>query len=179
MTFPPFLRQERMRLLSLSSSVLGFAAHATHFVVLPALAGTLLLLRALDKEKLLLYFLSGTLLGCSVIMKQPGMFFVLFGGTYILWSRFCFQAGRVACFFSLVSSPSGHCSRLFLCFSGFMQPDVFDRFWFWTIVYASKYATQVSLPDALVRLRKSFLLVVRRLFSFLDRCHPRHCRSVY
>src|SRR5437868_1530555 len=35
-------------LLSLSPSVLGLAGHATHFVVLPALGGTLLLLKAVD-----------------------------------------------------------------------------------------------------------------------------------
>src|ERR1035441_3016700 len=37
-------------LLSLSPSVLGLAAHATHFVVLAALGGTLLLLRACGEE---------------------------------------------------------------------------------------------------------------------------------
>src|SRR6267142_987719 len=36
-------------LLSTSPSVLGLAGHATHFVVLPALAGTLLLLRAREQ----------------------------------------------------------------------------------------------------------------------------------
>src|SRR5260370_25434156 len=36
-------------LLSTSPSVLGLAGHATHFVVLPALAGTLLLLRARER----------------------------------------------------------------------------------------------------------------------------------
>ena len=37
-------------LLSLSPSVLGLAAHATHFVVLAALGGTLVLLRACEGE---------------------------------------------------------------------------------------------------------------------------------
>ena len=74
-------------MLSLSPSVFGFAGHATHFVVLPALGGILLLLHALRKDKLLLYFLSGALLGLSFIMKQPGIFFVLFGATYILWQH--------------------------------------------------------------------------------------------
>src|SRR3954468_16396917 len=38
-------------LLSLSPSVLGLAGHATHFVVLPALAATLLLLRATEARR--------------------------------------------------------------------------------------------------------------------------------
>ncbi len=42
--------------LSLSSSILGFAAHATHFVVLPALGGVLALLSAVDKDKKSTFF---------------------------------------------------------------------------------------------------------------------------
>jgi hypothetical protein len=45
-------------LLSTSQSVLGLAGHATHFVVLPALAGTLVLLRA--RERALNQALAGT-----------------------------------------------------------------------------------------------------------------------
>jgi 4-amino-4-deoxy-L-arabinose transferase-like glycosyltransferase len=60
--------------LSLSSSVFGFAAHATHFVALPAIGGALLLLSAVDKNKPHLYFFSGTLFGLAFLMKQPGLF---------------------------------------------------------------------------------------------------------
>ena len=38
-------------LLSTSPSVMGFAAHATHFVMLPALGGILLLLRGLETQE--------------------------------------------------------------------------------------------------------------------------------
>jgi asparagine N-glycosylation enzyme membrane subunit Stt3 len=43
-------------LLSTSASVLGFAGHATNFVVLAALAGILLLLKALETERRWLFF---------------------------------------------------------------------------------------------------------------------------
>jgi 4-amino-4-deoxy-L-arabinose transferase-like glycosyltransferase len=49
-------------LLSLSPSVLGFAGHATHFVVLPALGGILTLFYAVRNNKLYVYFWSGVLL---------------------------------------------------------------------------------------------------------------------
>jgi hypothetical protein len=75
-------------LLSLSPSVLGFAGHATHFVVLPALGGVLVLLSALKSDKLSLYFWSGTLFALAVLMKQPGIFFFLFGAAYILYHHF-------------------------------------------------------------------------------------------
>jgi 4-amino-4-deoxy-L-arabinose transferase-like glycosyltransferase len=73
-------------ILSLDSSVAGFAAHATHFVVLPALGGVLLLLGALRTKKLHAYWWSGTLFGLAFIMKQPGLFFFLFGFSYIIYA---------------------------------------------------------------------------------------------
>ncbi len=154
-------------ILSLSPSVFGFAAHATHFVVLPALGGTLLLLHALEKRKLLLFFLSGALLGISVIMKQPGIVFVLFGAAYIVWRHFYSKRPGLPVFFNKLAP---FClgallplliTALWLYFAG-----VFDRFWFWTVVYASKYASQVSFPDALVRLKNSFLQVADGFFLF-------------
>src|SRR5207248_2921401 len=70
--------------LSLSSSVLGLAAHATHFVVLPAVAGALLLLIVSRKNESRAYLWPGLLFGLAFLMKQPGCFFVLFGALYIL-----------------------------------------------------------------------------------------------
>src|SRR5258706_7899840 len=90
-------------LLSLSPSVLGLAGHATHFVVLPALAGTLALLRALDPSPspgirpstlnpqpspdFGLLFTAGLLFGLAFLMKQHGVFFGVCGGLYLLWVR--------------------------------------------------------------------------------------------
>jgi hypothetical protein len=92
-------------LLSTSPSVLGLAAHATHFVVLPALAGMLLLLReSRDESKVqspkskvgkklqpstfnLQLFMSGLLFGLAFLMKQQGVFFGLFGLMYVAFRR--------------------------------------------------------------------------------------------
>src|SRR5208337_1152065 len=67
-------------LLSANPSGLGLAGHASHFVVLPALAGILLLLDALDSGKTWQFFSSGLLLGLAFVMKQPGILFLLFSG---------------------------------------------------------------------------------------------------
>src|SRR5262245_32264718 len=56
--------------LSIDRWIYGIFAHATHFVVLFALAGFWLLLRALDSERRLFLFASGTLFGIAVLMKQ-------------------------------------------------------------------------------------------------------------
>jgi len=54
--------------LSASPSVLGLAAHATHFVMLPGVAGAFLLLGPQSSKRLLA---SGLLFGVGLLMKQP------------------------------------------------------------------------------------------------------------
>ena len=75
-------------ILSLSSSVFGFAEHATHFVVMPVIGGSLLLLIATEKNKTGLYFLSGMLFGLGFIMKQQSLFFLAFGPAYLMYHYF-------------------------------------------------------------------------------------------
>src|SRR5438034_1191802 len=70
--------------LSVSPSVLGFAGHATHFVLLAVLAGTLLLLNATARHGFGLLLASGALFGLGVLMKQPAIFFALFGAIYLV-----------------------------------------------------------------------------------------------
>ena len=180
--------------LSLSSSVLGFAAHATHFVVLPALAGTLLLLHALEKEKLYLYFLSGLLLGLSFIMKQPGIFFVLFGATYILWQHVYsklsglqahnpenrdtshFQKNGtiksgirkwdVSLFSGFGAFSLGALTPLLITLFWLYASGVFERFWFWTVVYASRYGSHIPLADAFSTFSQQFPSVAGGFFLF-------------
>jgi 4-amino-4-deoxy-L-arabinose transferase-like glycosyltransferase len=159
--------------LSLSSSVFGFAAHATHFVVLPAMGGTLLLLHALEKEKPRLYFLSGTLLGISIIMKQPGIFFVLFGVTYILWQHVYsklsgLQANKLAGLpaYQLGAFSMGASLPLIVTFLWLYAAGVFDRFWFWTVVYASKYAAQIPVSQAFLIFAGNFPSVIDGFFLF-------------
>ena len=101
-------------LLSTSPSVLGLAGHATHFIVLPALGGTLLLLRAREQALAEVLsseshrreqserrtfasfvtsgssfpiFLAGLLFGLAFLMKQHGIFFGIFGGLYLAFSH--------------------------------------------------------------------------------------------
>ena len=92
-------------LLSLSPSVVGTSAHATQFIVLPALGGILLMVDAQSKVQSLKpkvgtagarlwtldvrleTFLSGLLLGLAFLMKQHGIFFGFFGLVYLVWVR--------------------------------------------------------------------------------------------
>lgn len=130
-------------LLSTRSSVLGLQGHATHFVVLAAMAGILVLFRALENRSVWLFLLSGVALGIGVLMKQHGAFLALFAGVYALWEmrkqpvRELFVRGTV--FAAGVVFPFGlTCLVLY-------RLGVFREFWFWTFSYGRAYASEMSL----------------------------------
>src|SRR5262245_4835974 len=116
--------------LSVSPGVLGFAAHATHFVLLPVLGGTLLLLTTTDRQVTARLFASGLLFGSGLLMKQPGIFFALFGAIYLvsrgLHHRFALKTILLqsSFFFAGVILPFG-----ITCLLSW-RTTVFDRFWF-------------------------------------------------
>jgi 4-amino-4-deoxy-L-arabinose transferase-like glycosyltransferase len=191
-------------LLSTSSSVMGFEAHATNFVVLPMLAGTLVLPQAQRSRKSWRLFLSGLLFGIAVLMKQHGVFFVFFG-IYLLWSdpqrrllrkTAIFMAGVIAPYLSV-------CAWLY-------RAGVFGNFWFWTVSYAGEYSkvglrraihafvessAVVAAPSILVWMlaaagisalfwspvtrRQSRFLWAMLLFSFLSLCPGAYFRVHY
>ena len=71
-------------LLSLSKWISGFSVQAEHFVVLFFVSGLLLLLKALDNNKWHSFLGAGVLICISFMIKQNGLFFLLFGGVILL-----------------------------------------------------------------------------------------------
>jgi 4-amino-4-deoxy-L-arabinose transferase-like glycosyltransferase len=134
--------------LSVSPSVLGFAGHATHFVLLPVLGGTLLLVKATNRQAFGSLFASGVLFGLGVLMKQPALSFALFGVTYLVFNNFRrrFRPGKIllqTLIFSFgVILPLGFTCLLL------WRVGVLDRFWFWTIDYARQYGGLVPFNQA-------------------------------
>jgi hypothetical protein len=139
-------------LLSVSSSVLGFAGHATHFVVLPAVAAAIVLLET-KRRSIGQMFVCGLLLGLAFLMKQPGIMFAVFALLYLIVEEF--QVGKN------VNQPTQWSSLrrtllpvivgavlpfLFTCLI-LWRAGVFPRFWFWTFTYAHNYAATVSLAE--------------------------------
>ena len=129
--------------LSVSPSVLGLAAHATNFVVVLVLGGTLLLLTCRNSEAHVFrrLFASGLLFGIGALMKQPALLFIPFGAIQLLWNdiqqRFAPKKIllRNLTFCVAAILPLG-ITCLFLWRAG-----VLDKFWFWTIRYAAQYGT--------------------------------------
>jgi Dolichyl-phosphate-mannose-protein mannosyltransferase len=132
-------------LLSTSESVLGFAAHATHFVVFFALGGILLLLKAVETRRTWLYFGSGLLLGLGLLMKQPGVFFVLFAALYLLRT----EPQDPIDWRGLATRLGIFCAGAILPFAltclWLWRAGVLGQFWFWTFRYASQYASSNSV----------------------------------
>src|SRR5271155_123541 len=147
--------------LSCRPGVLGLYAHATHFVVLAALAGILLLLYAIDTGRTGLFFGSGVCFGLAFLMKQPGILFFVFAGLYWLWREwkrpFPWRNATVrggALFAGLVLPFGLTCLMLF-------RAGVFPSFWFWTWSYAREYGSVTTLREAWPMLRASLPWVVR------------------
>lgn len=133
-------------LLSTGFGVLGVFAHATHFVVLFALAGFLLLPPPDKPIRPLQYFLAGLCFGAAFMMKQHGAAFIVLGGLYALWR--CWAAAGL--------SKGRRVLALFLFSCAVFVPFVltclimwragaFGKFWFWTFDYARAYVSQAGI----------------------------------
>ena len=157
-------------LLSTSYVVLGMFAHATQFVVPPALAGILLLLEAMRSRRLWLYFAGGLLFGFAFLMKQPGGAFLLFAVAYLIGAQWRAPlktlAARLAALVCGAAVP--------VAITGWLlyRAGVFPTFWFWTVDYARAYASEVplshswpALAEALPQARSEMLLGVLALFG--------------
>jgi hypothetical protein len=131
--------------LTLMPYVLGQAAHATHYVLLPAAAGCIALLGATERPSNIRLFVSGALFGVAVLMKQPGVFFALFGAVYVFGGDFAERAKLVPALLRNLLFLSGVATPL--CVTGLIlwQAGVFEKFWFWTITYTQQYAREVSI----------------------------------
>jgi hypothetical protein len=144
---------------SISPGVLGMAAHATHFVALFGVAGAWMLWRYLQSGGWKSLLASGLLLGTAFLMKQQGVFLLVFGGAVVAVNA---VVALIKAFRQSESSPrsklrpilqaGAFCAAavlpyllvcLWLWFAG-----VFDTFKFWTVTYAREYVAEVHLADA-------------------------------
>jgi 4-amino-4-deoxy-L-arabinose transferase-like glycosyltransferase len=133
-------------LLSISQKVYGIFANAEHFVILPALAGILLLLQAIDSRKRRTLFTAGLLLGIGLVIKQHGAAFILFAVFYLLY---CELNRRPIELRSLITRSVVLLLGVALPFGVtclvLWQAGVFDKFWLWTFDYARSYVSHKSL----------------------------------
>ncbi len=134
-------------LLSVSEGVLGTQAHATHFVVLAALAGLWLLLRHLESGSVWTLVGSGVLFGIAYLMKQHGILFGVFAAGYLVTLR---QWKKLPLFLAGAAAPFA-LTCLILWRAG-----VVSQVWFWTFTYASSSVAENSLRDGVSALAETF-----------------------
>jgi hypothetical protein len=144
-------------LLSLSQSVLGAFAHATHFVVLFSLAGIVLLDHGLNRKQTFLLLFSGICFGLAFLMKQHSAIIIIFAVIFQIWpqrediKKFCLDC----CLFMTGAILPCAVVTLWLFNAG-----VFDRFWFWTFLYAREYVTGLSIVEGIKQFFSQFTPVV-------------------
>lgn len=150
-------------IMSADLSVLGLFAHATQFVVMFALAGTwLIMASSKSKHELTILFFAGLCLGLSVLMKQSGVFFALFGFCWVgtaeirhrpvEWRRLLLKAG---CIGGGIVLPYAFVLVLMV------GQGVFDRFWFWTIDYAAAYVSRIDPAKGLTLFQSAIVPIIR------------------
>jgi len=127
-------------LLSIVPETLGLAAHATHFVMLPALAGIVLLQNLDDRTSSVRIFSAGLLLGLAVLMKQTGATFGFFAVGWLLW---CGLAGGQRQWRRLMARQvwlalGGLLPLALTCLILALRGEL-GRFWLWTFKYAGAH----------------------------------------
>jgi 4-amino-4-deoxy-L-arabinose transferase-like glycosyltransferase len=131
-------------LLSTSPAVLGFAGHATHFVVLAAMAGTLTFLIAAERQRPWLLLFSGALFGLAFLMKQPGILFAVFGAIYLAYRYRQDLRGLIR---ALAVFGVGVVLPFAMTCVVLLAAGAFGNFWFWTFSYAHRYETALTLSE--------------------------------
>jgi len=145
-------------LMAMSISVLGFAAHATHFVVFYLSLSLFFFSKYHQNKSGWLALLTGLMLGISFLMKQQAVYFILFGGIVFLIYEFLEPPVR---------SP-GKVRYAGLFISGVIIPYLlvalvmfatgsFEKFWFWTFQYASTYVSEMTWAQGKTVFNLTFL----------------------
>lgn len=141
--------------LSFSPAVLGFAAHATHFVVLPACGAFLLLSAHPHRLRHLSLVCAGFLLGLAVLMKQPAAIFVVFAAGYVFIRDRALLSGWRAILQHQAALAAGVAVPLGGTLGWLWNVGVFETFWFWTFDYAREYGRLLPLSSGWQYLRRN------------------------
>lgn len=132
-------------IMSISASFLGFAAHATHFVTFYLALGVFFYSKYSLDKKMLWIFLTGIMFGMAFLMKQQAAFIIIMGGLWVVSGHIFAKPFQAKSFVTDVLAYSVGVFVPYLLTLGILYAaGVFDKFWFWTFEYASKYASGVD-----------------------------------
>jgi hypothetical protein len=135
--------------LALDRWILGVFAHATHFVLVPALAGLILIAPAQVQPRFLRLAAAGVCFGVAILMKQQAAAYVVVAMAWVLWRGLrASRSARRDAWRAAGTIAAGAAVPVLLLVIVLAAQGVLGRFWFWTVQYASQYAAQVPLSDA-------------------------------
>lgn len=133
-------------ILSVGKNISGFTVQGEHMVLLFAVAGFWLLLKALENDKWYSFLGAGMLISISFMIKQNGLLFLLFAGVVIL-AKYLIQ--KPPAIKKLFINGSFFTAGVLLVvaifvFVIFIQ-DAIAEFWKWVYVVPKSYTSQVTL----------------------------------
>ena len=129
-------------LMAMSMNYLGFAAHATHFAVFYVALSLFFFSKYEENKKILFAILTGGMLGMAFLMKQQAVYFILFGGIVFLVFQFLDKPINIRkIILNTLSFSAGVFIPYILVLLLMFATGTFTKFWFWTVQYASKYAS--------------------------------------
>jgi hypothetical protein len=134
-------------LYSTSPYVLGFAFHATHLVLFFFLLSFLFFLAHIENSKMIPLYLSGIFLGISFLMKQQGIFLVLFLFFYLFYFNFLNKQRFLSIFIKQFLFGLFILLPFLLSIFYLFSKGVISEFYFWTFSYASKYVSITSVSE--------------------------------
>jgi len=94
-------------------------------------------------------------MGLALVMKQPGAVFIIFGVQEIAWNGWKEPEERKRLGARLLAYGVGVAIPYLVTCAVLWRAGVFGRFWFWTVSYASQYATTTGVAEGLLYLWKA------------------------
>jgi hypothetical protein len=151
--------------MSLSQSVFGVFAHATHFVVVFVLAGLVLLLRVLETQKrvLLNIFLSGLCFGLAITMKQHAAILASFSFLYLIWN--CWKGPASDMLHPVTAAITfliGMILPYIVIIAAMVYAGVLGNFWFWTVQYAGQYVSEATWLQGVGNFFVTMAMILKR-----------------
>ena len=149
-------------LLALDRWSMGVYAHATHFVILPVVAGLLVLHTAFSSRQTWRFVAAGALAGVAMLMKQQAFpFTILFIGL-ALWHGWRSRAThRASAWRPPIFVGVGALLPFAVTCAVLAVEGVLGRFWFWTFQYAAAYVSQTALSSAMAVLAMAWEYITR------------------
>ena len=173
-------------IMTLTPSAHGFWANSEHFVIFFAMGSFLSMIVALDNEDKRYLFLSGVLLGISILIKQHAIFFWMFVFFYFMYCKK--QTEDFAGIFSkALIFVTGSLIPVILVFFIYYAAGNFDEIWFWTVKYAFEYVSYIPPKDAVSQFLRNFAPILNNnlwilflsLLGVVSVCWDKTIRSKY